>query len=58
MENLEQRLVGVINVMAQISTRGDDTIRMGTVLVELKRIIEELNNNTSTSDENVSEDVD
>ena len=58
MENLEQRLVSVINVMAQISTRGDDTIRMGTVLVELKRIIEELNNNTSTSDENVSEDVD
>ena len=42
MDNLEQRLINIINILAQISTKGDDTVRMGSSLVELKHIIDDL----------------
>lgn len=56
MENITQNLINVLNMLAQISTKGDDTIRMGSVLVELRRMINELEQspNAVEDDEEVS----
>ena len=50
MENIMQNLINVLNILAQISTKGDDTVRMGSVLVELRRIINELEQNPDTAE--------
>ena len=54
MENIERRLVNIINILAQIPTRGDDTVRMGSSLVELRRIVDELRETPISED---TEDV-
>lgn len=52
MENITQSLINVLNMLAQISTKGDDTIRMGSVLVELRRMINELEQSPNAAEDN------
>ena len=48
---MKNKLITIYNLLSQISTSGEDTIRMGSCLVELGSVINAMNEETVDTDE-------
>lgn len=52
---MDQKLITIYNMLSQIRTSGEDTIYMGTALVEIRNMIVELQTQHESCDNTVLE---